>query len=100
MNTTSLKLGIQKAINNISEIWFLLILAVPTIFDAIFEIGSKGKWTIPFILLSIAVILISILIKQLIQKTAWISLVLGVVLCFFSSFFIAAALSEYDEFPL
>ena len=30
MNTTSLKLGIQKAINNISEIWFLLILAVPT----------------------------------------------------------------------
>ena len=51
MNTTSLKLGIQKAINNISEIWFLLILAVPTIFDAIFEIGSKGKWTIPFILL-------------------------------------------------
>lgn len=54
MNTTSLKLGIQKAINNISEIWFLLILAVPTIFDAIFEIGSKGKWTIPFILLSSA----------------------------------------------
>ena len=96
MNTTSLKPGIQKTINNISEIWFLLILAVPTIFDAIFEIGSKGKWTIPFI----AVILISILIKQLIQKTAWISLVLGVVLCFFSSFFIAAALSEYDEFPL
>ena len=69
MNTTSLKPGIQKTINNISEIWFLLILAVPTIFDAIFEIGSKGKWTIPFILLSIAVILISILIKQLIQKT-------------------------------
>lgn len=100
MNTTSLKPGIQKTINNISEIWFLLILAVPTIFDATFEIGSKGKWTISFTLLSIAVILISILIKQLIQKTAWISLVLGVFLCFFSSFFIAAALSEYDEFPL
>ena len=28
MNTTSLKPGIQKTINNISEIWFLLILAV------------------------------------------------------------------------
>lgn len=100
MNTTSLKPGIQKTINNISEIWFLLILAVPTICDAIFEIGSKGKWTISFTLLSITVILISILIKQLIQKTAWISLVLGVVLCFFSLFFIAAALSEYNEFPL
>lgn len=100
MSTLASNPRISKMIHSISEIWFLLILAVPTIFDAIFEIGSKGKWTIPFTLLSIAVILISILIKQLIQKTAWISLVLGVVLCFFSLFFVAAALSEYDEFPL
>ena len=52
-----------------------------------------------FVLTLFFTIAIGLLIKQLFQKTGWISSLLGFLLSLASLYMIGALLSEYGEFP-
>lgn len=97
MSTLASNPRIRKMIHSISEIWFIIILSGIT-WDINSSLITKGD-TSRFISFLLFTFLIVLLIKQIFQKTGWVSLLLGFLLSFASLYMIGALLSEYSEFP-
>lgn len=98
MSTLASNPRISKMIHSISEIWFIIILSFPA-WDINSSLITKGWDTSHFIVSLLFALLIVLLIKQIFQKTGWISLLFGFLLSFASLYMIGALLSEYSEFP-
>ena len=98
MSTLASNPRISKMIHSISEIWFIIILSFPA-WDINSSLITKGWDTSHFIVSLLFALLIVLLIKQIFQKTEWISLLFGFLLSFASLYMIGALLSEYSEFP-
>ena len=98
MSTLASNPRIKKMIHSISEIWFIIILSFPA-WDINSSLITKGWDTSHFIASLLFALLMALLIKQIFQKTGWISLLFGFFLSFASLYTIGALLSEYREFP-
>ena len=98
MSTLASNPRIKKMIHSISEIWFIIILSFPA-WDINSSLITKGWDTSHFIASLLFALLMTLLIKQIFQKTGWISSII-----WFFSFvrfpvYDRALLSEYREFP-
>ncbi|WP_288735885.1 hypothetical protein [uncultured Parabacteroides sp.] len=98
MSTLASNPRIRKMIHSISEIWFIIILSFPAWSMTSYLIVKEFD-NFTFVLTLFFTIAIGLLIKQLFQKTGWISSLLGFLLSLASLYMIGALLSEYGEFP-
>ena len=97
MSTLASNPRISKMLHSISEIWFIIILSIPA-WSMIRYLIIKEFDNFTFVLTLFFTIAIDLLIKQIFQKTGWISLLVGFLLSFASLYMIGALLSEYNEF--
>ena len=97
MSTLASNPRISKMLHSISEIWFIIILSIPA-WSMIRYLIIKEFDNFTFVLTLFFTIAIGLLIKQIFQKTGWISLLVGFLLSFASLYMIGALLSEYNEF--
>ena len=89
MSTLASNPQIKKMIHSISEIWFIIILSIPAWSMTSYLIVKEFD-NFTFVLTLFFTIAIGLLIKQLFQKTGWISSLLGFLLSLASLYMIGA----------
>lgn len=97
MSTLASNPQIKKMIHSISEIWFIIILSIPAWSMTSYLIVKEFD-NFTFVLTLFFTIAIGLLIKQLFQKTGWISSLLGFLLSLASLYMIEHCFPNMENF--